>query len=210
MAAGDGKVALVRSVTPLAGACPAGGDLVDLVGYGAANCSEGGVPAPALGANISAVRAQAGCVDTNVNGSDFGTASPPTPRNSASPLNDCTPPAVVWPHDVQSALDESPLAGQIVAVRGIVTAKRFNNGFFIQTPDAVAATEGNPMTSEGMFVFTSVAPSAVNVGDEVIVTGTVAEFSPSADPNQPPVTEIVTPTIAVQANRPAASGAQSS
>ena len=83
MAAGDGKVALVRSVTPLAGACPAGGDLVDLVGYGAANCSEGGAPAPALAANISAVRAQAGCVDTNVNGSDFGTASPPTPRNSA-------------------------------------------------------------------------------------------------------------------------------
>ena len=55
------------------------------------------------------------------------------------------------------------------------------------------------MTSEGIFVFTSVAPSAVNVGDEVIVTGTVAEFSPSADPNQPPVTEIVTPTMAVQA-----------
>ena len=97
------------------------------------------------------------------------------------------------------SLDASPLAGQIVAVRGIVTAKRFNNGFFIQTPDAAAALEGDPMTSEGVFVFTSVAPSAVNVGDEVIVTGTVAEFTPSADPHQPPVTEIVTPTIAVQA-----------
>ena len=31
MSASDGKVALVRSVLPLAGACPAGGDLVDLV-----------------------------------------------------------------------------------------------------------------------------------------------------------------------------------
>ena len=132
MAAGDGKVALVRSITPLAGACPSGGDLVDLVGYGDANCSEGGLAAPVLGANVSGVRAQNGCVDTNVNGADFGTASPPVPRNSASPLNDCTPPTVVWPHDVQSALDESPLVGQIVAVRGIVTAKRFNNGFFIQ------------------------------------------------------------------------------
>jgi predicted extracellular nuclease len=199
MAAGDGKVALVRSVAALTGACPAGGDLVDLVGYGAANCSEGGVAAPALGANVAAVRAQAGCVDTNVNGSDFGSASPPTPRNSASPLNDCTPPVVVWPHDVQSAFDASPLAGQLVAVRGIVTAKRFNNGFFIQTPDAVAAVEANPMTSEGIFVFTSTAPSAVNIGDEVIVTGTVLEFVPGADPNQPPVTEIVTPTVAVQA-----------
>jgi predicted extracellular nuclease len=199
MAAGDGKVALVRSITPLAGACPSGGDLVDLVGYGEANCSEGGVAAPVLGANVSGVRAQNGCVDTNVNGADFGTASPPAPRNSASPLNDCTPPTVVWPHDVQSALDKSPLVGQIVAVRGIVTAKRFNNGFFVQAPDDVAALEANPMTSEGIFVFTSVAPSAVNVGDDVIVTGTVAEFSPSADPNQPPVTEIVTPTMAVQA-----------
>jgi len=198
MAAGDGKVALVRSITPLAGACPSGGDLVDLVGYGDANCSEGGVAAPVLGANVSGRRAQNGCVDTNVNGADFGTASPPAPRNSASPLNDCTPPAVVWPHDVQSALDDSPLVGQLVAVRGIVTAKRFNNGFFIQAPDDVAALEGDPLTSEAVFVFTSSAPSAVNVGDDVIVTGTVAEFSPAADPNQPPVTEIVTPTMAVQ------------
>ena len=199
MAAGDGKVALVRSVTALSGACPADGNLVDLVGYGAANCSEGGAAAPELGANVSGVRAQNGCVDTNVNGNDFGTASPPTPRNSASPLNDCTPPSIVWPHEVQGALDVSPLVGQLVAVRGIVTAKRFNNGFFIQTPDAAAALEANPLTSEGVFVFTSVAPSAVNVGDDVIITGTVAEFVPGADPHQPPVTEIVTPTIAVQA-----------
>ena len=198
MAAGDGKVALVRSVTALAGACPSSGDLVDLVGYGAANCSEGSLPAPELDANVSGVRAQNGCVDTNVNQADFGTASPPTPRNSASPLNDCTPPAVVWPHDVQSSLDASPLVGQLVAVRGIVTAKRFNNGFFVQTPDAAAALEGNPLSSEGIFVFTQIAPSAVNVGDDVIVTGVVAEFVPGADPHQPPVTEIVTPTIAVQ------------
>ena len=199
MAAENGKVALVRSVLALSGACPTGGDLVDFVGYGAANCFEGAAAAPALDANVSAVRAQNGCVDTDVNGANFGTASPPTPRNSASPLNDCTPPSVVWPHDVQSALDESPLVGQLVAVRGIVTAKRFNNGFFIQTPDDVAALEANPLTSEAIFVFTSVAPNAVNVGDDVIVTGTVSEFSPSADPNQPPVTEIVTPTMAVQA-----------
>ena len=197
MGADNGKVALVRSVLALSGGCPASVDLVDLVGYGTADCSEGGAAAPALDTNVSAVRAQAGCVDTNVNGADFGTASPPAPRNSASSLNDCTPPTVVWPHDVQGSGSTSPLVGQIVAVRGIVTAKRFNNGFFIQSPDDV--TDGNPMSSEGIFVFTSVAPSAVNVGDVVIVTGTVAEFSPSADPNQPPVTEIVTPTMAVQA-----------
>jgi hypothetical protein len=48
-------------------------------------------------------------------------------------------------------------------------------------------------------VFTSGAPNAVNVGDDVIVIGVVAEFSPAADANQPPITEIVTPTTMVQA-----------
>jgi hypothetical protein len=197
MAGGAGKVALVRSLTALSGACTTGGDLADLVGYGAAtDCFEGAGPAPTLTNTTSALRAQAGCVDSNNNQADFSSGTP-TPRNSASPLNDCSPPTIVWPHDVQSALDESPLVGQIVAVQGIVTARRFNNGFFIQTPDAVAETEGNPQTSEGLFVFTSSAPT-VSVGDDVVVTGTVTEFSPSADPNQPPITEIVTPTIVVQ------------
>jgi len=199
MSATAGKVAVVRSITALTGSCPASTDVADLVGYGAADCFEGTGPAPALSNNVSAERGQAGCIDTNDNAADFGTASPPLPRNSASPLNDCAAPPVVWPHDVQSALDESPLVGQRVAVRGIVTAKRFNNGFFIQAPDDVAALEANPLTSEAVFVFTSSAPSAVNVGDEVIVTGTVSEFSPAADPNQPPITEIVSPTTAVQA-----------
>jgi uncharacterized protein len=199
MSATEGKVALVRSVAPLVGACPSGGDLVDLVGYGAANCSEGGVAATGLGANVAAVRAGGGCVDTNTNGADFAAISPPTPRNSGSALNDCNAvPAQIWPHDVQGSGNESPLVGQMVAVRGIVTAKRFNNGFFIQTPDAPAALEGDPATSEGLFVFTSVAP-AVNIGDDVIVTGTVTEFIPSADPHQPSVTEITAPVVSVQA-----------
>ena len=199
MSATDGKVALVRSVAPLVGACPTGGDLVDLVGYGTANCSEGGAAATGLGANIASVRARGGCVDTNINGADFAAISPPTPRNSTSALNDCTAvPAQIWPHDVQGSGNTSALVGQMVAVRGIVTAKRFNNGFFIQTPDATAALEGDPATSEGVFVFTSIAP-AVNIGDDVVVTGTVTEFVPSADPHQPPVTEITAPVVSVQA-----------
>ena len=199
MSATEGKVALVRSVLPLGGACPSGGDLVDLVGYGAANCSEGGVAATGLGANIAALRARGGCVDTNINGSDFAAISPPTPRSSVSALNDCTAvPAQIWPHDVQGSGNESPLVGQMVAVRGIVTAKRFNNGFFIQTPDATAALEADPATSEGLFVFTSSAPG-VNIGDDVVVTGTVSEFVPAADPHQPPVTEITAPVVTLLA-----------
>ena len=37
-----GKVALVNTTVPLNGACPTGASILDLVGYGAANCSEDG------------------------------------------------------------------------------------------------------------------------------------------------------------------------
>ena len=63
------------------------------------------------------------------------------------------------------------MTGQTVAnIPGIVTAK-ISNGFYLQDPlpDAYNAT------SEAIFVFTSTAPT-VNVGDSVLVGGTVAEF----------------------------------
>jgi hypothetical protein len=57
------------------------------------------------------------------------------------------------------------------------------------------------MTSEGVFVFTSSAPSAdAMVGNRVQVQGTVQEYVPSADPAQPPSTEIVTPTVILASN----------
>ena len=50
-------------------------------------------------------------------------------------------------------------------------------------------------TSEGIFVFTSGAPpAAAAVGNLVQVTGTVSEFVPGADPLQPPLTELTSPT----------------
>src|SRR5512140_599274 len=45
MSASSGKVALVNNSTALSGSCPT--SLVDLIGYGTANCSEGS-PAPTL------------------------------------------------------------------------------------------------------------------------------------------------------------------
>ncbi len=70
--------------------------------------------------------------------------------------------------------DRSPLEGQTVAVSGIVTAVYNDlNAFFMQEEDADA--DGDPTTSEGIFVFTGVDP-AVAVGDLVKVTGAVDEF----------------------------------
>ena len=87
MSATNGKVALVASTTPLNGACPTGGNLVDLVGYGSANCSET-IATPALTNTSAAVRRGNGCIDTDNNFNDFVTIGP-IPRNSAAPANSC-------------------------------------------------------------------------------------------------------------------------
>lgn len=97
-------------------------------------------------------------------------------------------------HDIQGPDDTSPFKGRLVSTTGIVTGVK-SNGFFIQNPDN--AVDADPNTSEGVFVFTSSRPTAVaTVGNFVQVTGTVAEFIPSSDPNSPPSTEISgTPSI---------------
>lgn len=76
--------------------------------------------------------------------------------------------------DIQGAAQASPLVGQYVSTTGIVTA-RTSNGFWIQdaTPDA------DVNTSDAVFVFTGSAPSTTfEIGKEVKVTATVAEFFP--------------------------------
>jgi predicted extracellular nuclease len=50
-----------------------------------------------------------------------------------------------------------------------------SNGFWFQDPQP----DDNPATSEGVFVFTSSAPT-VSVGDALSVEGSVAEFRRAA------------------------------
>ncbi len=89
----------------------------------------------------------------------------------------------------------SPLVGKEVVTIGIVTALK-SNGFFIQErPDY---GDDDPETSEGIFVFTSSAPT-VTVGDMVDVWGVVQEYVPASDKASAPITEIVSPTIVVVA-----------
>jgi uncharacterized protein len=99
--------------------------------------------------------------------------------------------SVVAIPQIQGSGLTSPLIGTIVTTEGIVTAQKFNNGFFLQS----ANDDGNPATSEGIFVFTSTAPPATaTVGNRIRVTGTVVEFTPSTDLNQLSITEITTVT----------------
>jgi uncharacterized protein (TIGR03437 family) len=90
MAAGSGKVALVKNTTALTGTCPNDPNIVDLVGYGStANCFKGSAPAPP-GSNTNAVaRAANGCTDTRNNVADFSLAAP-VPKNSTSPAKVCS------------------------------------------------------------------------------------------------------------------------
>lgn len=81
------KVALVDSTTALTGSCPTG--VVDFLGGGSANCSEGSV-APATTSTTALIRKQSGCQDTDVNADDFE-ALAPTPRNTSSPTHSCGP-----------------------------------------------------------------------------------------------------------------------
>jgi predicted extracellular nuclease len=94
-------------------------------------------------------------------------------------------------HDIQGNGTSSPITGQNVTTRGIVTAIKAGSsgGFFIQEPDATV--DADPNTSEGVFVFTgSSIPAAAVVGNNVQVSGTVQEFVPTADTHQHPETEL--------------------
>ncbi|MEH2285643.1 MAG: putative Ig domain-containing protein [Nostoc sp.] len=95
-------------------------------------------------------------------------------------------------HDIQGASHISGLNGQKVAdVAGIVTVLK-SNGFYLQDPNP----DSDNRTSEGIFVFTSSAPT-VQVGDSVLVDGTVSEFRPGgATSANLTTTEIISPTIA--------------
>lgn len=85
-------------------------------------------------------------------------------------------------HNIQGSGAASPLAGQTVTTTGIVTLLKTGSnagagaasGYFLQTTDGEA--DADPNTSQGIFVFTSTAPT-VSVGDEVRVTGTAVEFN---------------------------------
>ena len=68
---------------------------------------------------------------------------------------------------------DSPRAGETHSVRGIVTLLK-SNGFFVQ--EETGDNDSDPNTSEGIFVFTSSAPTTA-VGNQVTVTGTVVEFN---------------------------------
>jgi len=81
---------------------------------------------------------------------------------------------------VQGTGDATPIPGQTVTVQGIITALR-TTGFFMQDTG-----DGNPATSDGIFVFTSSAPTGSAIlGNLVCVTGKAAEFDGQTELDSP-------------------------
>jgi len=109
------------------------------------------------------------------NGSGGGRNTDSYIQNTPTPgaQNNCPPPVLsLTIMAIQGPGHKSPYEAQTVATQGIVTALRAN-GFYLQDPEG----DGNIATSDGIFVFTSSAPS-VAVGDSVTVKGVVSEYYP--------------------------------
>ena len=193
MSASNGKVALFNTTTVFTGgACPVGnGSLVDFVGFGAnANCS---LVSPTANLSNSTAAVRSSCTSSGNNSADFSITAP-NPRNAAGGGGGgggggtATDAAIFT---IQGSGSSSTLVGQLVRTDGVVT-KVQNNGFFLQD----AAGDGNPATSDGIFIFTSSAPpAAAVVGNRLQVTGTVVEFSSGAGTTASPLTEISNPTL---------------
>jgi predicted extracellular nuclease len=106
IAATGGKVALVNTTTPLG--CNGGSTacstaalatIIDLIGWDGANFYEttgviGTGPAPATTNSTAVLRNLGGCMDTDNNAANFFVGVP-NPRNTSSPITDCTLPAAI-------------------------------------------------------------------------------------------------------------------
>ncbi|WP_420451848.1 ExeM/NucH family extracellular endonuclease [Ilumatobacter sp.] len=113
----------------------------------------------------------------------------PTPgaANTCTPPPPPPPPALTCDSDtaitlvsaVQGTGPTTPLAGQTVTVEAVVTADLTDglNGFYVQ--EEPSDSDGDPLSSEGLFVFGSDLPDGVVVGDTVRVQGTATEYTSS-------------------------------
>ena len=89
-------------------------------------------------------------------------------------------------YTIQGSGNVSALVGQTLTTTGVVT-KLNSNGFFLQ--DLIG--DGNPLTSDGIFVLTSTAPT-VAVGQYLRLTGRVVEFNTGAAANADTASRTVT------------------
>ncbi|GAA3553587.1 lamin tail domain-containing protein [Kribbella ginsengisoli] len=187
MSATSGVVALVTAQIPLVGCgitCSTAPNVKDLVGYGATANVET-LAAPGL-TNTTADARSGAMIDTDNNSVDFTSGVPKATNSAGTTVSAGDPgdpgdptPGTVRIHDIQGTGRISPIVGTSVTnVPGIVTAVRTTGsarGYWFQDPTA----DADPLSSEGIFVFTGTTTPAVVAGDSVLATGRVTEFRPA-------------------------------
>lgn len=123
--------------------------------------------------------------DTDSNNVDFAlrTSSPratnacPPPPPPPTPFGDCADGAETRIHTIQGSGTTAALTGA-QTIEGVVVGDYQGqgqfNGYFVQ--EEVADQDSDPLTSEGIFVFSGSSGIQVDAGDVVRVRGTAGEF----------------------------------
>lgn len=150
--------------------------VIDFVGWGSGTTSFETAAAPGTG-NATAVNRTAG--DTDDNAADFVVSAPTPGVEWSEPAPPEELDATIA--EVQGTGDTSPLEGDVVTTRGVVTAAYPDgglNGFYIQTPGTGGGADATPGASDGLFVYgPSFDEATLSLGDLVEVTGPVSEYS---------------------------------
>jgi uncharacterized protein len=151
----------------IAGVGFAAGAIVNFTGQAALTPSS--ISATSIAVTIpAAYLASVGTPSVSVTSGGNTSNSLPFAITTANPT--CTETATIAQIQGNGRTSAFVSATQSNTSQGIVTYKK-SNGFFMQ----MAVGDGDPNTSDAIFVFTSSAPS-VNLGDLACVTGKISEF----------------------------------
>ncbi|MFY8187029.1 MAG: T9SS type A sorting domain-containing protein [Flavobacterium sp.] len=158
--------------------------ILDLVGFGSANCFEGTV-APVLSNTNSGSRVLNGCQDSNNNFNDF-IVGPASPRNSTTPLAACS--------SGPSLAISSPTNNQVFAPNSNVTVNFVVSNFAVGNPGAGIDGHIHYFLNNAMTMYYSNAP--INLG--VLPAGSYTFTMELVDANHQPISPAVTSTITFQ------------
>ena len=156
------------------------GDVVEFLSYEGTMTATGGPAAGLTSTDIGVAESGSTLADQSLQRSDTGSWAGPL-CHSFGALNDpdaeefC--PAEFEIYEIQGSGDASPMIGRRAIIDGVVVSDFQNsdqlNGFHVQEIDG----DGDPATSDGIFVFEGGSTVDVSVGDVVTVAGRVAEFN---------------------------------
>ncbi len=109
-----------------------------------------------------------------------------TPGQENEPAG--APPIEATIMEIQGTGATSPLAGELVRTTGVVTLETaYGGSFWIQDTQG----DGDPSTSDGIYVYQGDYVTDVRAGDLVEVTAFVKEYTASTSPTSLPLTELV-------------------